>query len=806
MDDLPKSKKVEPKVPKNYFLYHFTYALPRFIQSRPQKLASEFRFFNIASLTKNLFSTYRRLALDKKSSLADRLSFNLTSRIIGFIVRFFLILFGLVMMLVLLVVYIFESLFYIPPLASLPDFILFKRFTFFDSDLKDPKKFFQKLSHTHFYKSLKIFFGDDFEALFPTLPIPESMGLKSNQNPSEMFSTLSLKWINLKDYLAKKTISPQSLTILTSYLKEFYTHPVEINPAPIGYRLAYGYTNTLDDYCVELTNKKITNPFFNKSLVENITTALTRKSFNNALMIGEVGVGRHSGIIDFASAITRNSIPDLNDKRILLMDTIALMSSSKNLMDIKGKFDLLLKEAKHAGNIILVIDYADKISSSLDGRVDLSDVLSHALTDDSLPIVGITTYDEFNKYIRTNPAFLKLFDKVEVSEPQTEQILQVLIGKNLEIYNKYKISATFQSLLEITDKSQTLIADKHQPESAILLLEDSLSRTQKLNKSQISLDIVDQILTEKTKIPVGKIKESEIDKLKDLEGFLHKRIVGQNESISEIAKAMRRSRTGLEKGKRPMGSFLFLGPTGVGKTETAKALAEAYFGQESKMIRLDMTEFQAEDSTKRLIGDPQTKTPGQLTSLVRQNPYGLLLVDEFEKANTFVQNLFLQILDEGHMTDAFGKDVNFQNMIIIATSNAASEFIREQVQKNTPDLSQKLIDYTLSKNLFNPELMNRFDAVVIYKPLNQAEIVNISKLMLMQLAAQIKETKNITLEISDALASKVAEKGFDIQFGARPIRRLIQDSIEDGIAKMLINKQIDNGGKIPASTLLKFVS
>ncbi len=808
--------------PKNYFIYHFTYALPNFVKSRPQRLAEEARYLNIFGLIKNLFAPYRRLTLGKKASLADRLSFELVSRGVGAVVRLFLITFGVFLLLIFAFVFLIQIILYIPPIASLPDYFLFLRYTFFDFDIATGKKFVSKLERSSFFKGLKLFFDDGFSELIATIPAPNSLAINAGQNLFEMFSTLSFNWPKLQQYLARKNINNKQFAILIQYLDHFYNDPTISKKDPIGYSLIYGYTNTLDTFCTELTHKKVTSPYFNKALVDSIEKILTRPHANNAIMIGEVGVGKHSGIVDLASAITRRQIPSLNDKKVLLMDTVALLSSSKNLLEIKANFEALLQEAKHAGNIILVVDYVDKISSTQDGRIDLSEVLNTVLNDNSLPIIGITTYDEFNKYIRTSPQFLKLFEKVEVFEPKEEETIQILIGYSLEIYAKVHIACDYQSILEIVDKSERLMQEKRQPEKSTLLLDDSIARAQKLNKKQVTIDIVDEVLSERTKIPIGKIETEELEKLKDLEGYLHKRIVGQDEAIVSIAKAMRRSRTGLERGRRPMGSFLFLGPTGVGKTETAKALADAFFGAESKMIRLDMTEFREQGSTKRLIGDMDTKTPGQLTSLVLQNPYGLLLVDEFEKADPYVQNLFLQIIDEGNLTDAFGKKVSFTNIIIIATSNAGAEFIREEVvkqsttqglplkgdalQKGNRVLSTKLIEYVLSKGLFNPELLNRFDAVVVYKPLSQQQVLAVSKLMLAELAAQIKETKNITLQISDQLAQAVATKGYNIEFGARPIRRLIQDRLEDGIAKMIISGRINNGETIPAQTLLSFVS
>lgn len=797
------------KPPQDYFSYHFAYALPNFISSQPEKLKDQISYLNFAGLLKNLFAPYRRLTANQKVSITDRISFNITSRFVGASTRLVLLIFGTFFLVFYAIFLIIQIIFFIPPIASLPGFIVFKQNTFFDSDLKDPKKFLNKLTNTKFFQGLKIFFDLEFLKIIDVIPTPETLRINANQNINEITSTLATNFPTLKNYFAKNNIDLNELLILTEYLNHFLFDPAQSKKNPIGTNLVFGYTNTLDKYCTALTGKKVTNPYFNKTLVGNLEKILTRQQANNVIMIGDVGVGRHSGIVDLASAISRRQLPSLESRRVLFMDTIALLGSSKNLLEIKANFENLLTEAKNAGNIILVIDYIDRISTSLDSRIDLTEVLNTILVDNSLPIIGITTYDDFNKYLRVNPAFLKLFEKVEATEPKKEEVLQILIGKVLESFSKTRISCTYQALLEIVDKSERLMADKNQPEKSILLLEDGIARAQKLNQKQVTLKIVDDILTERTSIPVGKIEEDELEKLKDLEGYLHKRIVGQDEAITSIAKAMRRARTGLEKTKRPMGSFLFLGPTGVGKTETAKALADAFFGTQAKMIRLDMAEYRDEDSLKRLIGSTDTKTPGQLATLVRQNPYGLLLLDEFEKTNPYVQNLFLQILDEGNLTDAFGKKVSFTNIIIIATSNAGAEFIREQVARNHPggvqNLTEKLLEYVLSQGLLNPELINRFDATVVYQPLTNDEVVKVAKLMLNELASQIKDTKNITLEITDTLAKTVAQKGYNVQFGARPIRRLIQDKIEDGIAKLIIENKVQNGGKIPAPTLLSFV-
>lgn len=809
-------------LPENYLTYHFSRAYPEFLSSIPKRFEQNLEFVNIWNLLKTFFKPYKRLTLSKKTTIFDRISFNLISAGVGAGARFVLILTGLLILFIFVLYYMIAAIFYLIPIFSFGNFIKYKNNTFFDTDLENTQKLLAKLNKSPVFKDLTIFFERDFIQLLSTLPTPTSLGINTNQSSMDMITTISQKWPYFKSYLENKNIDFNEFNLLLNYLHHYHLNPPPSKPTPIGYSLVYGYTNTLDQFSTEITYKKVSSPFFNKSLVEKIEKVLNRPKANNALLTGDVGVGRHAGVNDLAQAITRQQVPSLKDKRVLFLDTIAMLGSSKNLMEIKSKFESILEEAKHAGNIILVIDSIDKISSSADGRIDLTQVLSNVLTDNTLPIVGITTIDDFNKYTRFNPSFFKLFEKVEIEEPGKEETINILINKILEYNHEKKISATYQSLIEIVEKTENLIQDRRQPEKSIITLEDSISSAQSAGKNQVTIEIVDKILAERTKVPVGKISKTELAKLKDLESFLHRRIIGQNEAIVEISKAMRRARTGIERSNGPMGSFLFLGPTGVGKTETAKALADAYFGQENKMVRLDMSEFQTSDSIKRLIGDNLTQTPGQLTAIISQNPYGLFLVDEFEKANPNIANLFLQILDEGKLTDAFGKKVNFTNMIIIATSNAGAEFIREQVKKqinssqstvsrqnqtvNPEPLTNKLIEHVLSKGFFNPELVNRFDAVVVYQPLTQKEVVEIAKLMLNQLATQIKDTKNIKLEINDTLAQIVAQKGFNIQFGARPIRRLIADKIEDGIAKMIINNQVTTGATIPAQTLLQFVA
>lgn len=808
--------------PESFLTYHFTIAFPNFVKTRPKHIESVLENFNIGGLLVHLFSPYKRMTLSGKVSLADKLSFNIISSIVGAMVRIAFIISGMLVTVFFIIFDLISIIFYlIFPIFSYVDFQKKTEQLITSKDLSSTSAFVKKISKTTICFQLCTFFDSEFKNLFNKLPDPKTLGVSIGQKSYEPFLTLTSTWPDFKNYLAQKSIKETDYKILVTYLNDFLNGSTITKPKPIGQMLIYGYTNMLEKFGTELTAQSHPPTYGRQEILNSIQKTLTRAQSNNVLLVGDPGVGKHSVLESLASAINRGQLSLLADKRLVALDIVALLASSKNAAEIKGNFESLLAEAKRAGNIILAIDQIDRITTSADGRMDLTEVVTTILTDNSLPILGLTTIDDFNTYIRPNANMTSLFERIDVTEPTHDELLTILVGKSLEIDKKEKINVSLAAILEIMDKSESLMADKRQPEKSILILEDTITEAKNKKQSQLSVEIVDELLSEKTKTPVGKITGGEAQKLTDLETILHKRIVGQNEAIEEIAKAMRRARAQLEKTTRPMGSFLFLGPTGVGKTETAKALAQSYFDSEDRMVRLDMTEFQVDDAMSRLIGNPQTKSQGQLATKIREQPFGILLIDEFEKASRDVQNLFLQILDEGNLTDAFGKRVSFRNIIVIATSNAAAEYIREEVarlastsdsesrlDKNPQgvDLQKKLTDYVLEKGLFSPELLNRFDGVIVYKPLKGEEVTQVAYLMLQALAKNLKETKNIGLEISPELAQAVAKAGFVVAFGARPIRRLIQDKLEDQIAKLMLTGKVKNGDTINSQDLISFLT
>ncbi|MEK7581545.1 MAG: ATP-dependent Clp protease ATP-binding subunit [Patescibacteria group bacterium] len=793
-------------VPDSFATYHLNIAFPNFVKTRPKHIKAVLDNFNIFGLLTNLIAPYKRMEVKGKVSLGEKLSFNLISRLVGAMARSALMIAGILVT----IFFIFFDILAIPLYLIFPIISYLKYTNLVQKHITGAdiaaNRVTQKLLKTRIFATLATFFDQEFVNLFSNFQSVKTLNIQPGQKTYVPFLNLADNWEALGTYLKKISVKPKEFQLLISYLNDYLNAEQPIKPTPLGEMLIFGYTNTLEKYGKELTKLKHP-PFYGKDeILSKIEKILTRPQNNNVLLIGEAGVGKHAVLESLAAAIAKGQLASLRDKRLIVLDIIALLASSKNIAEVQGNLEKLLEEAKRAGNIILALDEVDRICSPNDGRVDLSEVLTSMLTDNSLPLVGISTIDNFNGYIRPNSNMTSLFERIDVEEPTGDELMTILIGKALEIYTSQKIATSLTAILEIMDKSTRLLADKKQPEKSLLVLSDSIAETAAKKQDQVDVEIVDSVISQKTKTPVGKISQTEAQKLTDLEKILHQRIVGQNEAVDEISRAMRRARAELKQTTKPMGSFLFLGPTGVGKTETAKALAQAYFSDENKMVRFDMTEFQGTDSLQRLIGNPQTKTQGQLTTQIREHPFGILLVDEFEKASQDVQNLFLQILDEGNLTDAFGKKVSFTNIIVIATSNAAAEYIREEVQKGSIDLQKKLVDYVLEKGLFSPELINRFDATVVFHPLAGQEVVQVAYLMLQSLAKQLKENKNIALEITPDLAQLVATKGYIVAFGARPIKRLIQDKIEDQIAKLMLEGKLGNGDTIPAQTLLQFLA
>lgn len=574
----------------------------------------------------------------------------------------------------------------------------------------------------------------------------------------------------------------------------------------IGKRWAAGYTVNLDRYSLEITDI-IKKQSLSIQLISHqkeiyaIERILARSGANNILLVGRPGVGRSSIAHAFAKKISEGrSFSNLNDKRILELDVQEALAGLVSQGEMLERLNVIFSEAVKAGNVILIIDEIHNFlgMGKGPGAIDIGSVILPYLSSVDFQLIGITSYEGWHKCIENNPSIKNLFVKVEVQEPNILQTILILEDMLPGLEKRYKLSVSYRILRDVVKLTDHYIQDVPFPEKAIDILTEVLVYTKTKNEKKVLPDYVNKIISERVEVPVGAIKEEEREKLLALEERIHQRVIDQKEAVKLISEAMRRARAGVKEGKRPIGSFLFLGPTGVGKTETSKALAEAYFGSEDRMIRFDMSEYQEIDSLNRLIGLPEKEEPGLLPKAISDNPFSLVLLDEIEKAHPNILNLFLQVLDEGWLTDAFGKKVSFADSIIIGTSNAGAEIIRQRVKegKDLASFKDELIDYLLKQGVFRAEFLNRFDAVVVFRPLSHEDLVKIAILMMNNLSKRLYEGMGIRLVVNPDLVEKVAKLGYQPEFGARPMRRVIQDKIESKIAKEILEKNLKRGAFI----------
>jgi len=564
-----------------------------------------------------------------------------------------------------------------------------------------------------------------------------------------------------------------------------------------------GYTITLDQYSIDWTEIARRRGFpeiiGHGAEIEETERILARREYNNVLLVGEPGVGRKSIIQGLVQkTILGQSLPQVNYKRVVELQLPGLLAEIADTHEVEMILDKIFQEVVKAGNVILVIDEFHNFIGVKPGpgRLDISGVLSSYLHLPQFQIVAITTFRGLHRNLEQNPSILNLFAKVEVSEPSEKEVLLILENLALVLEQKYKLFVSYPALRQLINLSRRLLPSRPFPKKAIDLLDEIMIYVRKSTKDKVVLPKhVAKIISRKTQVPVGEMEIKEREILLNLEKLIHQRIINQEEAVKEVSTALRRARAEVTKRLAPMGTFLFLGPTGVGKTETSKALAQIYFGSESRMIRLDMSEFQQISDIPRLIGSPGEE--GLLTTKVREDPFSLVLLDEIEKAHPNILNLFLQVLDEGFLTDGLGRKVNFKNTIIIATSNAGYKIILEALKEKVEwsSVKQKLLDYLFEKGIFRPEFINRFDAVVVFRPLNKENLLGISELMLQKLKKNLKE-KGIDFEITLPLKEKIAELGYDPTFGARAMRRVVQDKVENVLAQALLSGELKRGEKI----------
>lgn len=606
--------------------------------------------------------------------------------------------------------------------------------------------------------------------------------------------------------------------------------------------------------------------------IASVIEILSRRTKNNPCMVGEPGVGKTAIAEGLAIRIAENSVPEtMAGKRIFSLDLSGMVAGSKYRGEFEDRIKRAVKEAVSAGNIILFIDELHTVigAGGAEGAIDASNILKPALSRGEIQVIGATTREEYRKRIEKDAALERRFQPVVIEEPTVVQTIGMLRGLRGRYESFHRIKISDEALEAAAKLSDRYINDRYLPDKAIDLMDEAAAKlrlAQAVKKGQVSaeledkireleqskekalikgdMDLVLQIHAEEqearealdkelkkwqkkqkkeqvlsaqhiagvvsawTKIPVSRLAKDETKRLQKMETILHERVVGQNEAVEAVSRAVRRGRVGLKDPKRPIGSFLFLGPTGVGKTELSKALAEAVFGSEKDMIRIDMSEYMEKQSVSKMVGSPPGyvgyEEGGQLSEKVRQKPYSVLLFDEIEKAHPDVFNMLLQILEDGHLTDSQGRRVDFKNTIIIMTSNAGANRIispktlgflsSEDAEQDHKRMKEGVMEEV--KHLFKPEFINRIDEIIVFHALTRENISDIASHMLESFRLRAKEQMDLTVRYGKSVVEFVAEKGFDKDYGARPLRRAIQNQIEDALAQELVNGAVKIGDTV----------
>jgi len=629
------------------------------------------------------------------------------------------------------------------------------------------------------------------------------------------------------------------------------------------------YSRDLTEYARE---GKLDPVIGRESEIQRVVQILSRRTKNNPCLVGEPGVGKTAVAEGLALKIVEGNIPEtIREKRVVTLDLSGMVAGSKYRGEFEERIKKVIAEVISDGNVLLFIDEIHTIigAGGAEGAIDASNILKPSLARGELQIIGATTREEYRKYIEKDAALERRFQPVVVEEPSEEEAVRILYGLRDKYEAHHQVRITDGALEAAVKLSSRYINDRYLPDKAIDLMDEAASKVRlstytsspqiksleqdirhledekeraikseayeragEIKKQQEAMQeelekqrLIDEkeklekqlvvneneiadIVASWTKIPVKKLAEEETERLQNLEVILHKRVVGQEEAVGAVAKAIRRGRVGLKDPNRPIGSFLFLGPTGVGKTELSKALAEAMFGSENSILRVDMSEYMEKHSVSKLIGSPPGYVGydegGQLSEKVRQNPYSVILFDEIEKAHPDVFNILLQVLDDGHITDAQGRKVSFKNTIIIMTSNAGAQNIISPKRLGFASVVDETEDYKRMKEgvmdevkkIFKPEFINRIDEIIVFHSLGKENIKSIVSIMISTISKRSKAQMNIALETSDEVVSYLADTGFDPKYGARPLRRAIQTNIEDKLAEAILAGTLKEGDTV----------
>jgi len=571
--------------------------------------------------------------------------------------------------------------------------------------------------------------------------------------------------------------------------------------------LVFGWNYELKKYSRDLTWDVLSRHFAPNIIglereFSELVTGLSKHKSSNVVLVGEAGTGKASLVeyLAYASFIGLISSA-LNKKRVYEFFADRLLSGVANAGELESRVAAILSEIAFSGDVLIFIRNIENIFGGGGLGFDISGVLEEYLTSDRVRIIGSTTPQGFSEFIKPKAGASDLFEKVDLSEMESGKVMLLLTEKAREIEAKYGLSIKYSALKQSVVLSSVYFPEEFYPGKAIKLLEDVASKAE-VDKKRI-IDGVDvlNLVQEKTKVALTEPDDVEKDLLVHLEDKIHSRIIGQEEAVTAVADALRRARSGFEDKNRPISVLLFLGPTGVGKTEMAKALAAEYFGHEESMIRLDMSEYQTQDQMDRLIGTKSAVeyVSNSLPEMVEKQPFSLILLDEFEKANPILLNIFLQVFDEGRLTTNQGKTVTFKETIIIATSNAGTELLREK-EKNSENVNkEELLDYLLRNNLFTPELLNRFDDVVVFEFLTPDDVKKIAALILTESFNKLSEDHQIKINFDEKVLTKIVSSAYNAEFGARNIRRYIENDIESYLSKQILENNIKQSSEVMLS-------
>lgn len=712
-------------------------------------------FFSVSKLLKTLFCPWRNLVTVKStvgfsfSEWGNRLAFNLISSAIGFMMRMSIVIFY----------FIFQCLFII----CLP-----------------------------------------FIAIICLLVIPFSYFFylleKTEQEKKDILQ---------KNFVKTHLLNDENRLSVEKWFEKYYQNRISktkwwkllnlFSFPPLARDWAVGYTPILDQYSTDLASSNylhhIKNIVDRQKEIREIENILTKNAEANVIVVGEEGVGKHTIVDALAKKIyLGNTNVQLTYKRILKLNMEKILSEFSEQKQRENFFENLLKEAVSAKNIVLLIDDFEKYISFDTGKIDLTNSIEKYGKSDALQIIGLTTPFFYEKFFNSNDKINRIFSKVDVFEVGKGEALNILLESSFNFESYHKVTIPYETIVTTIEKSEFYLTYIPFPEKAVDLLDTACAQIKSSNGNIVTPETVNQVLTEKTHVPTT-ISSTMKEKLLNLETLLFSSIINQEEAIKKLSSALRRSFLLIGKRKKPLATFLFLGPTGVGKTQTAKAVNQVFFANNS-LIRFDMSLYQSKSDIPKLIGDVYTNQPGLLSVAIHEHPFGVLLLDELEKADHDLLNIFLTILDEGYFTDGFGKRVDCKNLIIIATSNAlppvipSSSFVIPSVVEGS---SQNVIDYLIQNKIFSPEFLNRFDGVIAYQSLDEKALTVIGRKIINKIAEDILLLHKVKITVSDITLQSLVSRSYDPRFGARNLERVIRDEIEDKIAKTILLEKNKSG-------------